>query len=1372
MTATASSTLNNTPYEIAIVDVTTGVRLGFCDTDHTPCADNYTAYVAQVGWTATAQTYRAEITLNGSAVVTGNTVTISPEPWAVTLTSSTEQLTTGQQATLTATANQPITNTPYFIAIYDTTTGDRVGYCDGDHTPCNVTATIETAIVDWTDDPEVYVADVSPQGVSPTSAGVVATSDPVTISPLGGWSITLTASTASLTGGQQATLTAVSSQTIDGTPSYFIAIYDTTTGDRVGYCDGDHTPCTVDDTTATTSVGWSDAPQTYVADVSPHGDPPTASDVVAISDPVIISPAAWSVTLTTTAAAVGSGQTAVLTATANQTIDDTPYFIAIYDTTTGDRVGYCDGDHTPCTTVHDIATIADVGWSATPQTYVADVSPNGAPPTSHTVVAVSNPITISPTPWTVRLYVHPQGVGKATLTAVADQDVDFTPYWIVIYRTNGETTAAVCGSGSICTAQVEGSSQPYVAEVKATPAQFSAPFVARSGVVWAPSDGPSGGCGCPDGDPVYPSTGQMLLTQADETIGGRGPQLDLDRTYDSFDSELPSPFGYGWTSNFGLTLSVDPVATGSSLDTASIVDLGETNGGIVPFTRNADGTYTAPEPILGTLAQGADGSFTYIQQAQTIYTFDDAGTLVEMSDLNGNTLTLHHTNGELATITDSNGRAIRLAYNDSGEVTQLTDPAGRVTTYTYDGDGNLTSVTDPSGATNEYTYDSDHKLLTHTDPDGNVATNTYDDAGRVIGQTDRAGRRYAFGYNGDNTVTVTDPDGNQSLETYSNNELIADTVGVGTSNPETTTYTYNPGALQVSTVTDPGGHVWSATYDSQGNQTSVTDPDGEVTQATYNSLDEPLTVTDPMGVATTFTYDSNGNLISESQPVDGQRTATTTYSYADSANPGMPTTITDPRGSQTHIGYDSDGDVTSVTDPDGDETTYSYSCASGCANGLGWLYSSVSPRGNAPDGDPAAYTTVYTRDQDGRVVSQTSALGNATSYRYDANGNLTSSTDPRGQTTTYGYDGDGEQISVGRPDGTTTSTTYNGDGQVTGQTNGLGRTTTYSYNALGELTASTTPPTATNPNGITTSYGYNTAGWLSTLAQPGTAGSLTTSYGYDSTGRLTSVAYSDNTPAVVYRYDADGRRTAMTDGSGTSTYSYNLAGWLTSTTNGAGKSGSYGYDLDGDPTTITYPNGKNVTRSYDPAGRLVSVADWEGDTTSFAYDPDGDLIDTDYPNGVVEADTYRADDSMSGLTDTGGGSTLADYAYTRDPNNDLTGVTAGGTTAPPAESYGYNALDQLAQYTTNTPGVSSGAYSYDADGNLTSTPDGTTLSYDPADELTQTASSAGGTAYTYDARGDRTGYTPAVGAPTSYSYNAANELTRIHPQCQHRNLRL
>jgi len=229
----------------------------------------------------------------------------------------------------------------------------------------------------------------------------------------------------------------------------------------------------------------------------------------------------------------------------------------------------------------------------------------------------------------------------------------------------------------------------------------------------------------------------------------------------------------------------------------------------------------------------------------------------------------------------------------------------------------------------------------------------------------------------------------------------------------------------------------------------------------------------------------------------------------------------------------------------------------------------------------------------------------------------------------------------------------------------------------------------------------------------------------------------------------------MSDGTGTSTYTYDSLGRLTDSTDGAGSHLHYGYDLDGNVTAITYPNGNTISRTFNDANRLASVTDWNTNQTTFSYNPDGALTGIDYPNGVTETNTVNRNDLTTEVTDTTGATTLADYSYTRDGNGLLTATTPTGVTGQTNESYGHTALNQLSTYTS---AGSSGAYGYDTADNPTSLADGTTQTFDAANQLQESALAGVSTSYTYNLRGDRTS-AQTNGNTMTYSYDQADRLT-------------
>ena len=791
--------------------------------------------------------------------------------------------------------------------------------------------------------------------------------------------------------------------------------------------------------------------------------------------------------------------------------------------------------------------------------------------------------------------------------------------------------------------------------------------------------------------PVDCATGNFWHCFTDVSVPGRGPALNLTRTYNAQNTASDSPFGHGWSSSYTDHLSVD-----SGSGDVTVV---QENGSTATFHPIGGGNFTAPPRVFATLVQNGDGTYTFTRRKREIFTFSSTGLLTAGSDLNGYKTTLKYDgSGNLTTVTDPAGRQLTFTHDVNNHITSVTDPIGRKVSYVYSVAGDLTGVTDVGGGTTTFVYDASHRMTTMTDPRGGTLTNTYDTSDRVVSQTDPLGRLTTFAYgvitNGTET-TITSPNGNVTVEDYIAGELTRLTKGFGTTSAATWTFAYDQYTLGVIATTDPNGNVTQDAYDPDGNTTSVIDPLGHTTTSTYNGFDEPLTVTDPLGVTTTYTYDSVGNLLTTSRPLIGTAlTRSTTLQYADLVHPGDVTSLTDPDANVWQFTYDTNGDLVSSTDPVGDKTTYAYDT-------IGRRTSMVSPRGNALGANPAEFTTTFTYNAFGDLLTTTDPLGHTASNVYDADRNRTSATDPNGRVTSSVFDADNELTKVNRADGTSLSYSYDGDGNQISQIDGAGHTTSYTYDSLDRQVSST------DPLARTTSFTYDGAGNRLTVTDA--SGRVTTDT-YDVANELTGVTYSDGTtPNVTYGYDADSQQTSMTDGTGTTSFVYDSLHRLTSSTSGAGATVGDTYDLVGNLTGLTYPSAQTVTRAYDNAGHLTGVTDWLGHTTTFTYNPDANLTGENYANGVSAAAAFNNADQLTSITDAKSATTLSSFTYGRDNSGQLTSDTSTGVSASP-QSYGYTALDQLASQNGSN-------YGYDHADNLTQLSNGTTQTYDVANEL-------------------------------------------------------
>jgi YD repeat-containing protein len=199
--------------------------------------------------------------------------------------------------------------------------------------------------------------------------------------------------------------------------------------------------------------------------------------------------------------------------------------------------------------------------------------------------------------------------------------------------------------------------------------------------------------------------------------------------------------GAGWGHSYNISLFVSPV-------NGSVV-VKEASGGSLTFTPQGSGAYGAATPgCFDSLAQDPDGSFILTRKNGNKLAFSQAGSLLSVTDNNGNIQTLvYSATGDLTTLIDSVGRVFALSYDGAHRLIRLEDPSGRTVSYSYDSNDNLTSFTDSGGGVTTYTYDSAHRMATAVDPRGvTYLQNTFDSNGRVIAQKNANANVTQFAY--------------------------------------------------------------------------------------------------------------------------------------------------------------------------------------------------------------------------------------------------------------------------------------------------------------------------------------------------------------------------------------------------------------------------------------------------------------------------------------------------------------------------------------------------------------------------------------------------------------------------------------------------
>jgi RHS repeat-associated protein len=433
----------------------------------------------------------------------------------------------------------------------------------------------------------------------------------------------------------------------------------------------------------------------------------------------------------------------------------------------------------------------------------------------------------------------------------------------------------------------------------------------------------------------------------------------------------------------------------------------------------------------------------------------------------------------------------------------------------------------------------------------------------------------------------------------------------------------------------------------------------------------------------------------------------------------------------------------------------------------------------------------------------------------DALGRLTAVMEPVANIPTletdYGYDALGNLLTVNQK-GTSGETP---------------RTRRFTYDSLSRLLTASNPESGTICYGTwsggfpgfgTCQNGYDAVGNL--VVKTG-AGGIPTSYSYDALNRLTQKSYEDGGASTVfYGYDvssidfvppsgsANPRVTATlsnaigrlafasTSGSSLYAYSYDPLGrvknqWLSTPSYNTGSSPVFQlnavYDLAGDVTSLTYPNGRTVGQTWDGGGHLSQAVDGNGYsylTTSTSYLANGAPGVLWYGNGVGngfdmnnrqrinEMGISRVGSKAPGDYSGNNNLSVKEYCYGPStsslsptiPGCPSLGVTDNGSiwqvtdtlNGGHTQNFSYDSLNRITSF-ARSDGTMQQTYAYDSFGNLNQTEPGTLMTnlvFDAGNRI-----SSGG--YGYDVSGNIISIYNGI-STIPYRYDAENRLVDVN----------
>jgi len=762
-------------------------------------------------------------------------------------------------------------------------------------------------------------------------------------------------------------------------------------------------------------------------------------------------------------------------------------------------------------------------------------------------------------------------------------------------------------------------------------------------------------------DPVSVVNGEFYVNALDLQLNGPMP-LELRRTYGS-QNLSDNNLGGGW--KLGTFPYLMLSADGNETTPASMIYAAEMDGSVIAYHYNADQKNWKPlasdNPDLINANDGTPGPSQNLFNNVISKTAD--GSYI-----------LKGSNGNIRTFATKSFPVL-----GSPEITRTRpyldswrDNQGNSYTFTYGTNnkandyGQLSAVTSNNGNNIHFHYDVYAHIIEAFSNDGRRLLYSYDKEGNLVKVTlpDNSVITYRYQKGTHLLTQETNPNGRILQNSYDAERRVvtqASTVGVSPTPTTSATFTYNV----TYTNSDNTINGTTSVKDASGNITTYTIAGSQISKITYPATGSGINPTTTQEwITQTWSKDVIVRVLNSST---NKRGLVTNFTYDNQGNltsralSGKITGSGSNEIAKTTLTYNGNNIVTSITDPVGNSTSYSYSDSSHPFN-----------------------PTSIVKTSDGKTVSSTilnygnfglptlvSIDGSSTSTSYDTHGFLTSITKSTGSKD---------------PEVKTTITT-NRRGEIVSETDSRGILKKYSYDAFGRRTFEETFGTDNKPvdwhgwyynwNGELeweqgarfnpvdyTYYDYDRGGhllhkgtWLSAASTDGKGvtsnGIAATEYGYDLLGNCTSIT------------DPNGHKTTMTYDT--------LSNMLSRSLGDGAASESFTYEPGGNVATHTTILGGSENYNYNALGQILSASHADGTTSSYRYDLAGRLVQETLPNGTICKTTYQGNSITRTFTDTSG-KNLGSTSESHDGRGNLTSKTdlAGSTW-----NYSYDGLSRV-----------------------------------------------------------------------------------------------
>ena len=647
---------------------------------------------------------------------------------------------------------------------------------------------------------------------------------------------------------------------------------------------------------------------------------------------------------------------------------------------------------------------------------------------------------------------------------------------------------------------------------------------------------------------------------------------------------------------------------------------------------------------------------------QTVTYYDGAGNVIWQRDALGRwtfteydalnrpvTVTLNYENGDPLTIDPANVGSGDTTDTDIVSVTEY-DEAGRVarSIENYVAPGIFDPTAPLTNRVHVQTYDSFGRVVTSTinlAPGStgsavNISSGTrYDNAtGRVVAAQDALGRWTVPQYDtfGRVTHSILNCRDAQGRPTWAD-------------------------CVRPADRTDRSVPTSISQIDALGRTELVTDVVGLVTKTEYDDLGRVLTRT--LNYVPGAPTSAITNVQQRTVYADGQGRVVTQidalgYSSSSATDNLMRTVVmTDAAGIRTEQGYDGSGQLRWTRAPDGIYTVTEI-------DGLGRTIATIQNYQNG------IHTSADGSDKD--VITRTS---------YDQGGRRQATTTPDGRATRFSYDLRDQLIQVeenalesGCTAGSTdcnvrTQYVYDRMGNRTAIIDAKGNTRTFAYDAADRQII------AHDALGVETRWTYDVLGRVLHEDDP-RGEAYDRWHAYDELDHITRTATISSTTLqpITWEYDILGRRTAMHDGTGTTSYRYDPLSRVTEVAHPTGTVG-YGYNARSDRTSLIYPDASAVQYAYTPNRLLDTVTRQATVLADYTYDPTTGLLESvAQPHGIETTYQYDGLHRVDQIAHTQADTVVQQFDYSFNHAGQIEAVTTtqqteGATSNPPTFTY-------------------------------------------------------------------------------------------------------